>query len=83
MASNDSCEDKFFCFDNFTNCYENHKAFFENQERDFSSNSTEGQSSVKGRLKNNCKSLGASDYVIQVIEKGYVIPFIKTPTCSA
>ena len=57
-------------------------AFFEFQEHENSSNKN---ISVKSRLRQHIsywKSIGASDFVLDIIEKGYVIPFKETPVRS-
>ena len=61
-------------------CLDNHSRFFEFQEKQHSSNK-----SVKGRLKDNIeywRDIGTNDYILSIIDKGYVIPFAVTPNCS-
>jgi len=78
--------DKYFFQLPMSDNFEYHKTFFEYQEHEFESRSREAEHvSVKGRLKKQIdywKNIGASDFVVSVIEKGYVIPFIETPKPS-
>ena len=49
---------------------------------DGKSNSSKETPNVKGRLASHLpfwKSVGASDFILQVIEKGYALPFISEP----